>query len=47
MRDRFSIFGAIIRNRKLSLLLVMTIRMPNTWEEEREIRRFSLGKLSS
>jgi len=29
MRDRFGIFGAIIRIRKLSLLLVMTLRMPN------------------
>ena len=31
MRDRFSIFRAVIRNRKLSLLLVMTLRMPNTY----------------
>jgi hypothetical protein len=29
MRDRFGIFGAVIRIRKLSLLLVMTLRMPN------------------
>ena len=29
MRDRFGIFGAVIRNRKLSLLLVMTLRIPN------------------
>ena len=29
MRDRFGIFGVVIRNRKLSLLLVMTFRMPN------------------
>ena len=29
MRDRFDIFGAVIRIRKLSLLLVMTLRMPN------------------
>ena len=30
MRDWFGIFGAIIRIRKLSLLLVVTLRMPNT-----------------
>ena len=30
MRDRFGIFGAVIRNRKLSLLLVMTLRMSNS-----------------
>jgi len=30
MRDRFGIFGAVIRIRKLSLLLVVTLRMPNT-----------------
>jgi hypothetical protein len=30
MRDRFGIFGAVIRIRKLSLLLVMTLRMPNS-----------------
>jgi hypothetical protein len=30
MRDRFDICGAVIRIRKLSLLLVMTLRMPNT-----------------
>jgi len=30
MRDRLGIFGAIIRNRKLSLLLVMSLRMPNS-----------------
>ena len=29
MRDRFGIFGTVIRTRKLSLLLVMTLRMPN------------------
>jgi len=29
MRDRFGIFGAVIRIRKLSLLLVMTLKMPN------------------
>jgi hypothetical protein len=29
MRDRFGIFGAVIRIRKLSLLLVVTLRMPN------------------
>jgi len=29
MRDRFDIFGAVIRIRKLSLLLVATLRMPN------------------
>ena len=29
MRDRFGIFGAVIRIRKLSLLLVMTLRIPN------------------
>jgi len=29
MGDRFGIFGAVIRNRKLSLLLVITLRMPN------------------
>jgi len=30
MRDRFDIFGAVIRIRKLSLLLVVTLRMPNS-----------------
>ena len=30
MRDRFGIFGSVIRIRKLSLFLVMTLRMPNT-----------------
>ena len=30
MRDRFGIFGAVIRIRKLSLLLVVTLRMPNS-----------------
>ena len=30
MGDRFGIFGAIIRIRKLSLLLVVKLRMPNT-----------------
>jgi len=29
MRDRFGIFGVVIRIWKLSLLLVMTFRMPN------------------
>jgi len=29
MMDRFGIFGAVIRIRKLSLLLVVTLRMPN------------------
>jgi len=33
MRDRFGIFGAVIRNRKLSLLLVMTLRMPNSYAQ--------------
>jgi hypothetical protein len=33
MRDRFGIFGAVIRIRKLSLLLVMTLRMPNTYQD--------------
>jgi len=36
MRDRFGIFGAVIRIRKLSLLLVMTLRMPNMKEEAKE-----------
>jgi len=31
MRDRFGIFGAVIRIRKLSLLLVVTLRMPNNY----------------
>jgi len=30
MRDRFSIIGIVIRIRKLSLLLVMMLRIPNT-----------------
>ena len=30
MRDRFSFFGAVIRIRKLSLFLVMTLRIPNS-----------------
>ena len=30
MRDRFSIFGAVIRIRKLSLLLVIMLRITNT-----------------
>ena len=34
MRDRFGIFGAVIRIRKLSLLLVMTLRIPNRWHKE-------------
>ena len=29
MRDRFGIFGTVIRIRKLSLLLVMMLRIPN------------------
>ena len=29
MGDRFGIFGAVIRIRKLSLLFVMTLRIPN------------------
>jgi len=29
MRDRFGIFGAVIRIIKLNLLLVVTLRMPN------------------
>jgi len=33
MRDRFGIFGAVIRIRKLSLLLVMTLKMPNTFRQ--------------
>ena len=36
MRDRFGIFGAVIRIRKLSLLLVMTLRMPN----KRQLQQF-------
>ena len=30
MRDRFGIFGAVIRIRELILLLVVTLRIPNT-----------------
>jgi len=30
MMARYGIFGALIRIRKLSLLLVVTLRMPNT-----------------
>ena len=30
MRDRFGIFGAVIKIRKLSLLLVVTLRSPNS-----------------
>ena len=33
MRDRFGIFGAVIRIRKLSLLLVMMLRIPNTSDD--------------
>jgi len=33
MRDRFGIFGAVIKIRKLSLLLVMTLRIPNNKAE--------------
>ena len=29
MRDRFGIFGTVIRIRKLSLLLVVMLRIPN------------------
>ena len=29
MRDRFGIFGSVIRIRKLSLFLVMMLRIPN------------------
>jgi len=29
MRDKFGIFGTVIRIRKLSLLLVMMLRIPN------------------
>ena len=35
MRDRFGIFCAVIRIRKLSLLLVMTLRIPNTQQVRR------------
>ena len=38
MRDRFGIFGTVIKIRKLSLLLVMMLRIPNS-----KSRRF-LGK---
>ena len=38
MRDRFGIFGAVIRIRKLSLLLVVTLRMPNMYERESTYR---------
>jgi len=31
MRDRFGIFGTVIRIRKLSLLLVVMLRIPNSW----------------
>jgi len=31
MRDRFGIYGAVIKIRKLSLLLVMTLRIPNKY----------------
>jgi len=31
MRDRFGIFGTVIRIRKLSLLLVMMLRIPNIY----------------
>jgi len=34
MRDRFGIFGAVIRIRKLSQLLVVTLRMPNTYHPQ-------------
>jgi len=30
MRDRFGIFGTVTRIRKLSLLLIMMLRIPNT-----------------
>jgi hypothetical protein len=44
MRDRFGIFGAVIRIRKLSLLLVVTLRMPNSGADEgREIKSFLTG----
>jgi len=33
MRDRFGIFGTVIRIRKLSLLLVMMLRIPNNGEK--------------
>jgi len=36
MRDRFGIFGAVIRIRKLSLLLVITLRMPRGVNKDAE-----------
>ena len=45
MRDRFGIFGAVIRIRKLSLLLVMTLRMPNTLHVPHGNRYFPRWKL--
>jgi len=36
MRDRFGIFGAVIRIRKLSLLLVVTLRIPNKVHEKEQ-----------
>jgi len=35
VRDRFGIFGTVTRIRKLSLLLVMMLRIPNTWHRGR------------
>ena len=40
MRDRFGIFGAVIRIRKLSLLWVMTLRMPNGEKMKNERHAF-------
>ena len=47
MRDRFGIFGAVITNRKLSLLLVMTLRMPNNKSKVHLDRSFILLLLST
>jgi hypothetical protein len=44
MRDRFGIFGAVIRIRKLSLLLVVMLRMPNS-HHTLQIPRQTTGKI--
>jgi len=48
MRDRFGIFGTVTRIRKLSLLLVVMLRIPNTrqksyYDKRRRELSFAVG----
>jgi len=44
MRDRFGIFGTVARIRKLSLFLVMMLRIPNNYERDDRILPFKVNK---